>query len=118
MSTCATPTALPYAFPRAPAPRPARASESDMARENKNLIVALDIGTSKVAAMVAELFPDGRMDIIGTGGHEAQGVEKGVVVNNEATVEALPRPPAGTELMADFQIERGLPRVAPRPHQN
>ena len=42
-----------------------------MARENKNLIVALDIGTSKVVAIVAELLPDGRMDIIGMGGHES-----------------------------------------------
>ena len=50
-----------------------------MARENKNLIVALDIGTSKVAAMVAELFPDGRMDIIGTGGHESKGLKKGEI---------------------------------------
>src|SRR5258705_11586371 len=106
MSTCATPTALPYAFPRAPAPRPARASESDMARENKNLIVALDIGTSKVAAMVAELFPDGRMDIIGTGGPESQGVKKGVVVNIEAAVDALPRTLEEAELMADFKIAR------------
>ena len=61
-----------------------------MARENKNLIVALDIGTSKVAALVAELFPDGRMDIIGTGGHESKGLKKGVVVNIEATTRGEP----------------------------
>src|SRR3989441_1263790 len=112
MSTCATPTALPYAFPRAPGPSPARASESDMARENKNLIVALDIGTSKVAAMVAELFPDGRMDIIGTGGHESKGLKKGVVVNIEATVNAIQRTLEEAELMADCKIERVFTGIA------
>src|SRR5712664_4972036 len=103
MSTCATPTVLRCAFPRAPALRSARASESDMAREIKNLIVALDIGTSKVAAMVAELFPDGRMDIIGTGGHESKGLKKGVVVNIEATVNAIQR----TLEEAELKIGRG-----------
>src|SRR5256884_6838157 len=83
-----------------------------MARENKNLIVALDIGTSKVAAMVAELFPDGRMDIIGTGGHESQGLKKGGVVNIEATVNAIPRTLEEAELMADCKIERGFTGIA------
>src|SRR5882672_3416179 len=76
MSTCATPTALRCAFPRSPGPSLARASESDMARENKNLIVALDIGTSKVAAMVnaiqrtleeAELMADCKIERVFTG---------------------------------------------------
>src|SRR5258707_10120746 len=112
MSTCATPTVLRCGFPRASAPRPARASESDMARENKNLIVALDIGTSKVAAMVAELLPDGRMDIIGTGGHESKGLKKGVVVNIEATVNAIQRTLEEAELMADCKIERVFTGIA------
>src|SRR5437879_8177039 len=112
MSTCATPTVLPSAFPISPGPRPALASESDMARENKNLIVALDIGTSKVAAMVAELFPDGRMDIIGTGGHESKGLKKGVVVNIEATVNAIQRTLEEAELMADCKIERVFTGIA------
>ncbi len=83
-----------------------------MARENKNLIVALDIGTSKVAAMVAELFPDGRMDIIGTGGHESKGLKKGVVVNIEATVNAIQRTLEEAELMADCKIERVFTGIA------
>src|SRR6267142_57250 len=112
MSTCATPTALRCAFPRSPGPSPARASESDMARENKNVIVALDIGTSKVVAMVAELFPDGRMDIIGTGGHESKGLKKGVVVNIEATVNAIQRTLEEAELMADCKIERVFTGIA------
>src|SRR6266571_6539157 len=111
-STCAIPTVLPCASPRSPGPSPTRASESDMARENKNLIVALDIGTSKVAAMVAELFPDGRMDIIGTGGHESKGLKKGVVVNIEATVNAIQRTLEEAELMADCKIERVFTGIA------
>src|SRR5260370_17505740 len=113
MSTCATPTALRCAFPRAPAPRPAHASESDMARENKNLIVALDIGTSKVAAMVAELFPDGRMDIIGTGGPESKGLKKGVGGNIKATRNAKQRTPEEAELMAGHKDKPVFTRLPP-----
>ncbi len=83
-----------------------------MARESKNLIVALDIGTSKVVAMVAEIFPDGRMDIIGTGGHESKGLKKGVVVNIEATVNAIQRTLEEAELMADCKIERVFTGIA------
>src|SRR5262249_10996007 len=117
-STCATPTAsrcgLPTASPREQAPSPASrlTSESDMARENKNLIVALDIGTSKVVAVVAELFPDGRMDIVGMGGHESKGLKKGVVVNIESTVNAIQRTLEEAELMADCKIERVFTGIA------
>src|SRR4249920_359818 len=83
-----------------------------MARENKNLIVALDIGTSKVVAIVAELFPDGRMDIVGMGGHESKGLKKGVVVNIEATVNAIQRTLEEAELMADCKIERVFTGIA------
>src|SRR3979490_2377214 len=83
-----------------------------MARESKNLIVALDIGTSKVVAMVAEIFPDGRMDIVGMGGHESKGLKKGVVVNIEATVNAIQRTLEEAELMADCKIERVFTGIA------
>ena len=75
-----------------------------MARENKNLIVALDIGTSKVVAVVAELAPDGRIEITGMGSHESRGLKKGVVVNIEATVNAIQRALEEAELMADCKI--------------
>src|SRR3989337_317188 len=52
-----------------------------MARENKDLIVALDIGTSKVACLVAQLRPDASLEILGMGGHESKGLKKGVVVH-------------------------------------
>ena len=72
-----------------------------MAKENKNLLVGLDIGTSKVVAAVAELSPDGRLEIIGMGSHDSKGLKKGVVVNIEATVNAIQRALEEAELMAD-----------------
>jgi hypothetical protein len=49
----------------------------------KNLIVGLDIGTSKVVAIVGEVTPDGEIDVIGIGSHPSRGLKKGVVVNIE-----------------------------------
>ena len=57
-----------------------------MTKDAKNLIVGLDIGTSKVVAVVAEVMGDGRHEVIGLGQYESKGLKKGVVVNIEATV--------------------------------
>jgi len=83
-----------------------------MPRENKNLIVALDIGTSKVACLVAELRPDGALQILGIGGHESKGMKKGVVVNIEATVAAVQRALEEAELMADCKIASAFVGIA------
>jgi cell division protein FtsA len=83
-----------------------------MARETKNLIVALDIGTSKVAALVAELRVDGSLEILGMGGHESKGLKKGVVVNIEATVHAVQRALEEAELMADCKIASAFAGIA------
>jgi cell division protein FtsA len=83
-----------------------------MSRENKNLIVGLDIGTSKVVAIVAELAPDGRLEVIGMGSHESKGLKKGVVVNIEATVNAIQRALEEAELMADCKIQRVYTGIA------
>ncbi len=83
-----------------------------MAKENKNLLVGLDIGTSKVVAAVAELSPDGRLEIIGMGSHESKGLKKGVVVNIEATVNAIQRALEEAELMADCKIQRVYTGIA------
>src|SRR5258706_5796617 len=119
MSTCATPTVLRYAFLRRQGASPGdrHASEPDMARENKNLIVALDIGTSKVVAMVAELFPDGRMDIVGTGGHESQGLQNGLGGDIEATLNSTPRTLQGEGLTSRCQSPREFTRRCGRRNQ-
>src|SRR5918912_4318067 len=75
-----------------------------MARENKNIVVGLDIGTSKVACLVADITPDGRLEVLGMGSHESKGLKKGVVVNIEATVAAIQRALEEAELMADCKI--------------
>lgn len=75
-----------------------------MTKDAKNLIVGLDIGTSKVVAVVAEVMPDGRHEVIGMGQHESKGLKKGVVVNIESTVESIQRALEEAELMADCQI--------------
>jgi len=83
-----------------------------MAKETKNLVVALDIGTSKVAALVAELRADGSLEILGMGGHESKGLKKGVVVNIESTVNALQRALEEAELMADCKIASAFTGIA------
>ncbi|PIV72433.1 MAG: cell division protein FtsA, partial [Rhodocyclales bacterium CG17_big_fil_post_rev_8_21_14_2_50_68_7] len=56
-----------------------------------DLIVGLDIGTTKVVAMVARLGPEGYPEILGLGSAESSGLKKGVVVNIEATVKTISR---------------------------
>ena len=60
-----------------------------MKKSDKNLIVGLDIGTSKVSAIVGEISPEGEIEVIGIGIHPSRGLKKGVVVNIESTVRAI-----------------------------
>ncbi len=73
-------------------------------KTDKNLIVGLDIGTSKVVAIVGEVTPDGEIEIIGLGSHPSKGLKKGVVVNIESTVQSIQRAVEEAELMAGCQI--------------
>jgi len=68
------------------------------------LIVGLDIGTSKVAAIVGELNEDGEIEVIGLGSHPSRGLKKGVVVNLETTVQSIQRTIEEAELMAGCRI--------------
>ena len=70
----------------------------------KNLIVGLDIGTSKVVAIVGEVMPDGDLEVIGIGSNPSRGLQKGVVVNIESTVHSIQRAVEEAELMAGCQI--------------
>jgi cell division protein FtsA len=70
----------------------------------KNLIVGLDIGTSKVVSIVGEINPNEGIDIIGIGSHPSRGLKKGVVVNIESTVQSIQRSVEEAELMAGCQI--------------
>jgi len=70
----------------------------------KNLIVGLDIGTSKVVAIVGEVTDDHQIEIIGLGSHPSRGLKKGVVINIESTVQSIQRAIEEAELMAGCQI--------------
>ncbi|OGT91483.1 MAG: cell division protein FtsA [Gammaproteobacteria bacterium RIFOXYA12_FULL_61_12] len=71
---------------------------------DKNLIVGLDIGTSKVVAIVGEVREDGEIDIIGIGSHPSHGLKRGVVVNIESTEQSIQRAVEEAELMAGCEI--------------
>jgi cell division protein FtsA len=75
-----------------------------MKADNKDLIVGVDIGTSKVVVAVAEVLPDGRFQLIGLGQADSEGLRKGVVVNIEATVQSIRKAVEEAELMAACRI--------------
>src|SRR6056300_1754419 len=75
-----------------------------VAAQEKRMIVGLDIGTSKVVAVVGEVDFDGSIEIVGIGSHPSRGMKKGVVVNIESTVQSIQRAVEEAELMAGCQI--------------
>lgn len=75
-----------------------------MANEQSRRIVGLDIGTSKVAAVVGEQAPGGELEVIGIGSHPSKGLRKGVVVNIESTVQSIQRAVEEAELMVGGEI--------------
>ncbi|MFK7974937.1 MAG: cell division protein FtsA [Halioglobus sp.] len=72
--------------------------------QDKKMIVGLDIGTSKVVAIVGEIGPEGDIEIVGIGSNPSKGMKKGVVVNIESTVQSIQRAVEEAELMAGCQI--------------
>lgn len=83
-----------------------------MSKESKDVIVGLDIGTSKIVALVAEMTPEGRLEILGLGSQESKGLKKGVVVNIEATVNSISRVIQEVELMADCKVKEVYTGIA------
>ncbi len=77
-----------------------------MAKEYKDLVVGLDIGTSKVMAVVAEVMPGAELKLVGLGLSNANGLKRGAVVNIEATVQSIQQALREAELMADCKIAR------------
>jgi cell division protein FtsA len=75
-----------------------------MARQANDIIVGLDIGTTKICCVIAEIDDD-KMNIIGIGTHPSKGLRKGVVVNIEGTVESIRSAVEEAELMAGVEIE-------------
>ncbi len=77
-----------------------------MAKEYKDLIVGLDIGTAKVMAVVGEVMPGGELRLAGLGVAPSHGLKRGVVVNIDATVNSIQMALKEAELMADCKITR------------
>ncbi len=73
--------------------------------DRSNLIVGLDVGTSKIAAIVGEVGSSGEVEVVGFGTHPSRGLKKGVVVNIEATVQSIKRAVEEAELMAGCRIQ-------------
>jgi cell division protein FtsA len=81
-------------------------------KHERNLIVGLDIGTSKVVAIVGELGPDGTIEVVGLGSHPSRGLKKGVVVNIDSTVQSIQRAVEEAELMAGCEIHSVFAGIA------
>ena len=78
----------------------------------RQLLVGLDIGTSKVVAIVGEVAEDGHLEVIGIGSHPSRGLKKGVVVNIESTVQSIQRAVEEAELMAGCEINNVFTGIA------
>ena len=83
-----------------------------MSKDNRDLLVGLDIGTSKVVALVAELEADGQFNVVGVGQTASKGLKKGVVVNIEATVQSIQKALEEAEVMADRRIVQVFTGIA------
>ena len=81
-------------------------------RAERNLIVGLDIGTSKVVSLVGEVGLDGSIELLGIGSQPSRGLKKGVVVNIESTVQSIQRAVEEAELMAGCEIHSVFAGIA------
>src|SRR6478735_3341117 len=95
------------ALPRGPPTKKTERKKGKyMAKEYKDLVVGLDIGTSKVMAVVAEVMPGGELKLAGLGIAASNGLKRCVVVNIDATVQSIQQALKEAELMADCKITR------------
>ena len=83
-----------------------------MSKESRDLIVGLDIGTSKIVATIAELDSEGNLSILGIGSQESNGLKKGMVVNIEATVNSISRAIQEAEMMTGCKVTRVYTGIA------
>lgn len=73
-------------------------------KPEKSLVVGLDVGTSKIVAIVGEMQADGSVEVIGIGSHPSRGLKRGVIVDMTSTEQAIQRAVEEAELMAGCQI--------------
>ncbi|MFN7971635.1 MAG: cell division protein FtsA [Acidobacteriota bacterium] len=82
-----------------------------MAKQDR-YVVGLDIGTTKICAIIGEVHEDGRLDIVGIGSCASKGLRKGVVVNLDATVDAIKKAAEEAELMSGVGVEKVFVGIA------
>jgi cell division protein FtsA len=73
-------------------------------KPEKSLVVGLDVGTSKIVAIVGEMQADGSVEVIGLGSHPSRGLKRGVIVDMASTEQAIQRAVEEAELMAGCEI--------------
>ena len=78
----------------------------------RNLIAALDIGTSKIVVLIGEVTPEKQIEVIGIGRARSKGLKKGIVVNIEATVQSIEQAVKEAELMADVELQTAFTGIA------
>lgn len=81
-------------------------------KAQKELVVGLDIGTSKVVAIVGEINPEGEIEVVGIGSHPSRGLKRGVVNNIDSTVQSIQRATEEAELMAGCEIHSAFTGIA------
>jgi cell division protein FtsA len=80
--------------------------------KSERYVVGLDIGTTKITCVVAEVRENGAVDVVGLGEAPSRGLRKGVVVNLDATVEALKGAVEDAEVMAGVQVDSAVVGIA------
>ena len=88
-----------------------------MGRKARNIVVGLDMGTTKISAIIGEIQDNGVIDVIGIGSHLCSGLQKGVVANMDRTVEAIGKAVEEAQIMADVEVDAAYVSLA-GPHIN
>ena len=88
-----------------------------MSRKARNIIVGLDMGTTKISAIIGEIQDDGMIDVIGMGSHLCSGLQKGVVANMDRTVDAIGKAVEEAQIMAGVEVDSAYVSLA-GPHIN
>lgn len=81
-------------------------------QQDRDYIVGIDIGTSKIVAIIGEVGREGKVHVVGIGSHPSRGLKRGVVVNIETTVQSIQRAVEEAELMAGCQIHSAYTGIA------
>ena len=83
-----------------------------MARKGRNIVLGLDMGTTKVSAIIGEIHDDGMIDVVGIGSHPCSGLQKGVVANMDRTVDAIGKAVEEAQIMADVEVDSAYVSLA------